>query len=140
MFQPKAFVVSRPAKVSDPKAVRDVLERYDLTFGVAELEESYGDWVLRLEGGTWPEALKRGKGWSKKYHDLEAAIHRYGAQHFKEFLLKLAPYLLTPLTIRAVQGWDGVGDLDAREWHVEPGATEVEVNGFVDRDHRMEVG
>ena len=49
---------------------------------------------------------------------------------FEDFLKELAPFLIEPLTIQAIGAEKCRFPLCAREWHVRPGATEIEETSF----------
>lgn len=64
---------------------------------------------------------------------LDEAVSNGGEAGFLKLLLELAPYLETPFTVHTVGGDIFWFPLYAQEWHIRPGATEVEINGFQHR-------
>src|SRR5262245_23161871 len=149
MFSQAAKVVCTPTTVTNAEAVRSLLKRFDLSLEeVTVTEAPDGSAVLRMIGEIWPEALKvdgipaediaeavdqygiETVELAIPSNDLEAALNMFGQKHLLDFLLELAPLLLEPLTLQAIQGFEGGAQVDAREWHVRPGAKVVEVNDF----------
>jgi hypothetical protein len=131
-------------KVNDAGAVRRVLAGYfcTVTFEVADATEPGAGTLL---GGPWqygpaepndfdwPQAVKE-ELLDRPVPDADAfvalVLDRHGDQGFVDLLRALAPYLASPLTVQAARRFGEGQPIHAREWHVKPGATEVEVNTF----------
>jgi hypothetical protein len=131
----EGFTTSNVVKVTDHNVVSEILDRYrcpDLEFERGELSCSDMEWFV-------PRALKRDKhplpvdeASDEFLEVVQPILEKYGDSEFIELLGELAPYLTTPFTIQAINFVQGEFPIGAREWHVEPGGTKVEVKAFKD--------
>jgi hypothetical protein len=131
----EGFTTSNVVKVTNRSIVAEILDGYycpDLEFEQGEVSCSDLEWSL-------PRALKRNKYQlpvdeeSDEFLEaVETILEKHGDSEFIELLGELAPYLTTPFTIQALNFEQGEFPIGAREWHVEPGSTKVEVKAFKD--------
>jgi hypothetical protein len=144
-----SHVAMNRVTVKKPAAVRDILEEYDTrpALDVVGGDLETGQLVLETEvcpsDNDWPSAVREDElppfvdGNDEEFDDwYEAASelhHAKGEQCLSELLLKLAPYLIDPLTLQAANFSSAGEFLTAKEWLVQPGATAVEcreIEGF----------
>jgi hypothetical protein len=114
-----------PVKVNNVTAVDQILRQSDSYFPltvVPEGNDGAGTLVTFAnefaDETLWPSA--------------RSALHEEpGDKEFTDLLLELVPYLASPLTVQ-VAAFDSAGNFDAaKEWIVQPGATEVEIKEIV---------
>lgn len=127
----------RPAKVNNPEAVQKILIAY---FSTVIFEVNQGKLTGRPWEYTpcepndydWPEAALH-ELFDVDFPDPDllarVVLSNHGDEGFQDLLSDLGPYLDSPLTIQAVSRLDE-GNFVAREWHVAPRSTQVEINGF----------
>jgi hypothetical protein len=126
-----ATTASNGAGLKDLEAVKKILERYvfdgDLTAEI-ETSQSSGQPYLSIYGYEWPGAFKVPDGVNRD--DFEPDYDVEPLDIFEDFLKELAPFLTEPLTIQSVGAEKCRFPLCAREWHIRPGAADVEQTGF----------
>jgi hypothetical protein len=126
-----ATTTSNGAALRDVEAARKLLDRY-YWYGDVQAEivgdDAEGQSYLSVYGHDWP-----GAWWIPDGVDKDAFVPDEDIDSgtgFEEFLAAIAPLLAEPLTIQAIGFENCRFPLSACEWHVKPGSTEVEVNGF----------
>ena len=126
-----ATTASNDPVLGDVDAARRILDRYffDGDFQ-AEIQEDgdNGGSYLSICGYDWPGAWKIPDGVAKDGYEPDYELDP--DEGFDEFLKEIAPFLAEPLTIQAIGTEKCRFPISACEWHVRPGATEIEVNGF----------
>lgn len=126
-----ATTASNGPRLKDPEAARKVLERYCWDGDVQaliETDQSDGQAYLALYGYDWPGAWKLPDGANRE--DFAPDYDEDPDDGFTQVLLDIAPCLAEPLTVQAVGAEKCRFPLSACEWHIRPGGTEVEVQGF----------
>jgi hypothetical protein len=121
-----ATTSSNEARLTDADAVKEVLDRYFFD-GEVQAAIRYGPdsfCALVVYGYDWPAAWKLPPGAEEPDWDEDPD------DGFDQFLKEIAPFLAEPLTIQAIGAEACRFPLVATEWHIAPGATEVEINGF----------
>lgn len=127
-----ATTVSNVARLKDPEAVKKILGCY-LWEGDVEViirTENDGEAFLVICGYDWPIAWKI-------LGDLERDDFEPDCDSdddFEDFLKEVSLHLAEPLTVQSIGG--ETFPLMACEWHVRPGETSIEVNGFQYSDQR----
>ena len=129
-----AVCASNRPRPNDPEAVRKILAAYhvdsDLRLGVEPHAQSHAP-QLFLYGYAWPEAWKLPTGVAAEdFNPFDDEYDELGAEGFAQLLRELALHLEEPLTVHAVGCIQCRFPLSACEWHIEPGATVVEINEF----------
>lgn len=120
---------SNEAAVHDVSGLRRVLDRYFLVGDVrACLREVDGTPTLMICGFDWPAAWSMPAG--ADADDLDPDWDADGDEGFLQLLQDIAPYLTDALVVQAVGAEACRFPLAACQWRVQPGASEVEVNGF----------
>ena len=124
-----ATTASNGARLKDPEAVAKILDRYfwdgDVT---ASIETRDGQAQLEIYGYDWPGAWRIPDGANRD--DFEPDYDIDPGDGLEDFLKEVAPYLAEPLTIQSVGSERCRFPLAARELHIRPGETTIEVNGF----------
>src|SRR5262245_59020039 len=139
--------MNRPT-VNTPEAVQGILEQYDVrpelqvvpaneagtgVLAFLEDENMLVDWPSAVRGADLPADADYGS--DEERWEAEDEWHKErGQQGHADLLLALAPYLKTPLIIQAASFASNGEFYDAKEWTVQPGATEVEVKEIVGMD------
>ena len=134
MSAPVVYVTSNRAKLRNRQAAMRVLAEYrcpDLCFCIWGKKKAARG-VLRIHGRGWPLALREEAFLLDEWKEMseEDMNHMWnwgGPMGFEELLERLAPSLLTPLMVQAVQFvWEKPG-IHAWDWRVQPGANRVEI-------------
>ena len=139
--------MNRPT-VNTPEAVQGILEQYDVRpeLQVVPANEADRGVLAFLDDENmlvdWPSAVPADPLPSEADYEsdeerweAEDELHKErGQQGLTDLLLALAPYLKTPLIIQAASFASNGEFYDAKEWTVQPGATEVEVKEIVGMD------
>ncbi len=124
------FVASNRAEVEDPEAVERLLSSHAVTFDAVLRGGDYGAF-LSIRGEGEPAAVNLDKhNLREAVRASDAVIDAYlesvGEEGFVELLRDLAPHLMDPLTVQHFRE-DDFAPPETRQWHVRPGATEIEV-------------
>ena len=124
-----ATTASNGARLKDPEAVREILDRYfwdgDVT---ASIQTTDGEESLVIYGYDRPGAWKIPDGVNQD--EFEPDYDLDPCDGLEDFLKEVAPYLAEPLTVHAAGAEKCRFPLSACEWHIRPGETTIEVNGF----------
>jgi hypothetical protein len=126
-----ATTASNDPALKDADAARSVLDRYLFDGEVqAEIHKDTenGQAYLEIAGYDWPGAWRIPEGVVKD--EFEPDYDADPDDGFGNFLREIAPFLAEPLTIQAVGMQNCRFPLSACEWHIRPGATDIEVNCF----------
>lgn len=126
-----ATAASNDAALKDVDAARRVLDRYFFDGDVqAEIrkDSENGSPYLSVCGYDWPGAWRIPDGVAKDGFEPDFDVDPDIG--FDEFLKEVAPCLGEALTIQAIGTENCRFPISACEWHVRPGATEIEINGF----------
>jgi hypothetical protein len=135
---------NRP-RLIDLGAAQRVVSRFsvdrELNFGV-RVHRDTGQPYLVLCGYKWPDAWPLPEGTDAAGFDpyQDDTVYAQGAEGFKELLRQLAPFLAEPLTVQAVGNTGALFPLVASEWHIEPGATTVNITEFRGQHRVQTVG
>jgi len=126
---------SNSPKVKDCVAIQRVLERYhpeqDLHVGLGSDEET-GAVHFHIWGHTWPKAWRIPDGVDRIDFDPYETDDIYDAspEDFERLLVDVAQHLAEPLTVQAVGFERFRFPLLACEWHIAPGGSVVQTDGF----------
>jgi hypothetical protein len=131
---PVVYVKSNLAKLRNRQAVLRILAEHrcpDLCFHVHGKQKAARG-AIRIHGEGWPLALKEEAflldEWKEmSEEEMDQMWNWQGPIGFEELLERLAPHLLTPLIVQAVQFIVGEPGIHAWEWGVQPGANQVEI-------------
>ena len=131
------YLTSNKARVTDRAAVLRVLEDYfyQCDIDVQGEEGSAAGTIGFSSGEGGPDAVRYEdydlpEDEDEEFDALSDHQDEDGERGFVKLLREVAPYLETPLTVQAVSYWNDGFPIWAREWHVRPGAEEVEFNSF----------
>lgn len=131
---------SNDPKLTDHEAVERIIADYfvdpDFNIDVGFDRES-GAPYLFLYGDVWPEAWKLDGVSRDEFDPYGNDDYERGDDDFAQLLKEIAPYLAEPLTVQAIGSVKFRFPLASREWHIEPGGTEVEVGGFHHSDEAV---
>jgi hypothetical protein len=123
-----ATTASNGPRVKDAAAAQEILDRYvwegDVIAVIRTDEQPY----LAIYGYDWPGAWRVPDGVRRQ--DFEPDYNIDGGEGFEEFLNAVSPFLAEPLTVQCVGTENCRFPISACEWHVKPGASEIETNGF----------
>ncbi|MBM4073470.1 MAG: hypothetical protein FJ271_31785 [Planctomycetes bacterium] len=122
---------SNGPRLRDARTVQAIIGRHyfdwELEVGV-EYDPTDDQQHLTIFGYGWPGAWEKPIGPLPK--DWEPDFDGDGIDGFERFLKEVAAHLAEPLTVQSVGSVKCRFPLSACEWHVTPGAAEIEVNSF----------
>jgi len=130
-------VSSNRATVRDLIAVCRIRNRYDHNLEIAaEPDLATGTYVLRISDADerWPLAVREDVFHVDERLDEEAyceardkVLEQHGDEGFVAFLLEVAPYVTSTLTVQATAVGSGGEFFGAKEWTVKPGSKGVDI-------------